>query len=67
MDKFNILPQNYNQDTLKQSLLSLGLTDEKAGDVMKLQSKCGMARYSPIGVSKEEVFKEVQEMITELG
>ena len=67
MDKFNILPQDFNKDILRDSLLRMNLSEDKANEILTLQSKCGMARYSPIGVSKTEVFKEVQEMITELG
>jgi len=67
MDKFNMLPQDFNREELEKSLLVIGLSEEKTQEVLKLQSKCGMARYSPIGVSKEEVFVEVQKMITNLG
>ncbi|MFT6746703.1 MAG: hypothetical protein ACJAZ2_001047 [Glaciecola sp.] len=67
MDKFNILPQDFNKDVLHDSLTGLNLPENKVQEFLQLQSKCGMARYSPIGVSKPEVFKEVQEMITELG
>lgn len=67
MDKFNILPQNFNEEVLREALLKMELSKEKTQGILKLQGKCGMARYSPIGVSKTEVFAEVQEMITELG
>ncbi len=67
MDKFNILPQDFNEEVLKESLLKFNLSEQRTQEVLKLHGKCGMARYSPIGVSKSEVFNEVKEMITELG
>ncbi|MFT6716413.1 MAG: hypothetical protein ACJA0Q_001052 [Saprospiraceae bacterium] len=67
MDRFNILPQDFSSESLRDALLNMNLSQNKIQDILNLQSKCGMARYSPIGVSKPEVFKEVQEMITELG
>jgi hypothetical protein len=66
-DKFDILPQDFNREVLHERLLNINLQEQKVQEILSLQSKCGMARYSPIGVSKAEVFAEVQEMIAELG
>lgn len=66
MDKYVINPADFSQDNVIQKLQQAGVSAGVIEKVVQTQNRCNMARYSPIGVNKEQVYKEVTELLVEL-
>lgn len=66
-DKLGLTNSDFNREELKDKLEAINLSKEEVEEVLTLQAKCGMARYSPIGVDQKTVFEEVRRIIEKLA
>ena len=67
MDKFTIAPTEFSKDFIIETLNKNGVTDEMIQQVIQVQNQCNLARYSPIGIDKNQIYQQVANVITHLG
>ena len=67
MDKFTIAPTEFSKDFIIETLNKNGVTDEMIQQVIQVQNQCNLARYSPIGIDKNQIYQKVANVITHLG
>ncbi len=65
-DRLDISQKELTQNTVNERLSGLDVPVDKKQWMIDVYAKCAMAKYSPVGVDKKEIFEEVQELVVVL-